>query len=121
MLSVGICYLRLINKSRKIKKMNCLIIETVSFKLAEGVSDEDFVKTTEAVGDYLQTCDGFSQRRLSKSADGRWLEHVEWENLEKAEAASKSFMEQETIMPYMQSIDPESVEMQHQKLHVSLG
>ena len=101
--------------------MNTKVIETVSFKLAEGVEDADFIKTTDAVSSYLQSCKGFNTRRLSKADDNTWLEHIEWDNMDDAKAASASFMDQESIVPYMQSIDPETVSMSHQDLLVKAG
>ncbi len=95
------------------------VIETVEFKLASGISDEDFIKTSPPLSDFLKSCDGFIRRRLSKGEDGCWLEHVEWETLVAAKAASELFMKQETLAPYMQSIDMQSVKMQHQQLVIS--
>ncbi|MDX1739341.1 MAG: hypothetical protein R3261_13965 [Alphaproteobacteria bacterium] len=99
--------------------MNAKVIETVVFKLAENVSEEAFINTTEAVSIFLKQSPGFISRRLSKSEDGTWLEHIEWASLEEAKAASKDFMSQQSLMPYMQSIDPESVVMTHQDLALS--
>lgn len=97
-------------------KISHQVIETVSFKLAHGVSAETFIGTTDAVGNYLKTCEGFMRRCLSKSSDGIWLEHILWQSLAAAKAASDAFMKQESILPYLQAIDPDSVTMQHQQL-----
>ncbi|MTI09983.1 antibiotic biosynthesis monooxygenase family protein [Curvivirga aplysinae] len=97
------------------------VFEIVRFKLAEGVQENDFIKTTEAVTTYLKNCKGFITRYLSKSEDNIWLEYIEWDNMENAKAASKDFMQQESIQPYLQSLDADSVHMSHQNLLLKVG
>ncbi len=101
--------------------MNNRIIEIVTFKLTKDVNEEDFLKTIPASNDFIKSCDGFISRRLSCNDENIWLEHVEWESLEAAMAASKVFMKVDKLMPMMQAIDKESVTMSHNRLLISLG
>ncbi len=96
------------------------IIEVVSFKLADGVSDADFLKTVPASNEFIKTRAGFICRRLSKGDDGTWLEHIEWESLEAAKAASDAFMQEESLKPMMQAIDGANATMGHNTLMISV-
>lgn len=97
------------------------VIEVVSFKLAKGVSDDDFLATQPSLKKFLDTCEGFINRRLSISEDGLWLDHVEWASMEAAKAAAEDFTQQESLKPLMQAIDMPSVSMHHNLLQVSIG
>lgn len=96
------------------------IIEVVSFKLADGVSDADFLKTVPASNVFLQSREGFIARRLSKAEDGTWLEHIEWETLQAAKTASDAFMQEESLKPMMQTIDGANATMGHNTLMISV-
>lgn len=97
------------------------VIETVTFKLAAGVSDEIFLELVPSTMEFITKCDGFICRRLSKAEDGSWLDYLEWKSMELAKQASEAFMKQESLMPFMQTIDVESTQMQHREILVSAG
>ncbi|HHG91150.1 MAG TPA: hypothetical protein ENJ90_11840 [Devosia sp.] len=97
------------------------VIEVVSFRLAPGVSDEEFLKTVPASSEFVAGMPGFVARRLSRGEDGRWLEHIEWQTLEQAQAAAQMFMKEEGLKPMIQAIDGAGARMSHNRLHVSLG
>ena len=97
------------------------IIEIVTFKLADGVSKADFLKTVPASSDFVKSRQGFICRRLSCGDDGTWLEHIEWETLAAAKAASEAFMKEESLKPMMQAINGAEAKVQHNTLVVSVG
>lgn len=96
------------------KTMNGKVIEIVTFKLAAGVSDEAFSKHTDVVNSYISRQKGFISRRLSKAADGTYLDHVTWASLADATTAMENSMKEASLAPFMQSIDPASVKVDHQ-------
>ena len=100
--------------------MNDPIIEIVTFKLADGVSEAAFLETVPASNDYIKTCPGFLARRLSKSADGTWYDHLEWASLEAAYAAARGFETEPRLAPFVQAIDFTSTKMHHNVLHARL-
>ena len=53
------------------------VIETVTFKLEQGVSKEDFLETVPCSTDFATAQPGFIARRLSCAEDGIWVEHIE--------------------------------------------
>lgn len=96
-------------------------IEIVTFRLAGGVDEGAFLGHAEVANRFLGTCAGFVARRLSKGDDGGWVEHVEWESLAEAEEASRKFMEEEALKPFMAAIDPATVVMRHAELKLAVG
>lgn len=89
------------------------IVELVSFKLADNVQEEDFLKAVGDTTKFLQSQPGFQRRSLSVNDDGVWTDHVEWASLQEAQAAAAIFPKQEHLMPFMMSIDPASMVMAH--------
>ncbi|VAW25190.1 hypothetical protein MNBD_ALPHA11-908 [hydrothermal vent metagenome] len=68
----------------------------------------------------MSTLDGLISRRLSCDSEGNWLEHVEWESLAHAEAASVEFMKAEEVKPLVKMIDTSHVKMSHNRLLASV-
>jgi len=97
------------------------VIEIVTFKLADGVSEAEFLKTVPASNDFLNTMDGFVSRRLSRDDEGTWMEHIEWKTLAAATTASEAFMKQASLKPMMQAIDGANAKMSHNQLMISVG
>lgn len=97
------------------------IIEIVSFRLAAGMGDDEFIQAVKASSGFIQKQTGFIARRLSKADDGLWTDHIEWASLANANAAAESFMIEETLAPFMAAIDPMSINMSHNELIVSVG
>lgn len=96
------------------KTMDGKVVEIVSFKLAAGVSDEAFMKHSDIVNSYISSRKGFISRRLSQAADGTYLDHVTWESLVDATTAMESSMKEAGLAPFMQSIDPATIKIDHQ-------
>lgn len=100
--------------------MTSHVIEAVTFRLAPGVSEADFVGTVHATNTYLRTRSGFVSRRLSRAEDGTWLDHIEWETLDAAQSAARDFPTQAGVAPFIQAIDAGSAQMRHGTIVVSL-
>jgi hypothetical protein len=96
-------------------------IETVTFKLIDGISREDFAKDAEAITDFARRQPGFVSRRLSCSDDGLWIEHVEWETLDAAKAAAAQIGQEPTLAVCMKAIDGPSVVLHHTTLEISVN
>jgi len=96
-------------------------IETVTFKLNEGVTREAFAEAAQAITGFAQKQDGFVSRRLSCSDDGFWIEHIEWETLEAAQAAAARIGKEPTLESCMKAIDGPSVVMHHTTLEISVS
>lgn len=101
--------------------MNKHTIETVTFKLNDSMSREEFASAAEAITNFAQKQDGFVSRRLSCSDDGLWIEHVEWKTLEAAQAAAALIGKEPTLEACMKAIDGPSVVLHHTTLEISVN
>lgn len=69
-------------------------IEIVTFRLADGVSDEEFVAETKKMErDLLGKLPGFIDRDTGKSAEGDWVVVLHWRRAEDAQASMDKFVE----------------------------
>jgi hypothetical protein len=92
------------------------VVEIVTFKLANGVTEDAFIKAGEAAVSFMKTRKGFVSRRLSRSADGTYTDHVTWATIEDAKQSMDASMKEPTLGPFIQSIDPASMKIEHQTL-----
>lgn len=90
------------------------VIEIVQFRLAEGVSRDDFVASAAATMSALCATEGFIGRTLSEGEDGTWTDHVKWTSPELAQAAMAGSMENEALLPFIMAIDADSMALTHQ-------
>lgn len=90
------------------------VIEIVQFRLAEGVNREDFVAAAADTMSALCATGGFIGRILSEGEDGSWTDHVRWTNADAAQAAMAGAMENAALMPFIMSIDPDSMVLSYQ-------
>lgn len=90
------------------------VIEIVQFRLAEGVSRDDFIAAAAATMPVLCATEGFIGRTLSEGEDGAWTDHVKWTSPDMAQAAMAGSMENEALLPFIMSIDPNSMALTYQ-------
>ncbi|SOE17487.1 hypothetical protein SAMN05877838_2387 [Hoeflea halophila] len=96
-------------------------IETVIFRLNDGVSQQEFAKLAHSINDFVAKRDGFIARRLSSSDDGLWIEHVEWATHDAAMAAAAAIENEPGLEPVMKAIDGATLKMHHTALEVSVN
>ena len=90
------------------------VIESVTFSLADNVSDEEFLAAAEESNKYLRGCNGFVGRQISKNADGSlWLDLVFWESMDAALAAAARFNESPHITRFNSALKRGSVTISH--------
>ena len=97
------------------------VIETVIFKLHEGVSRQSFANAARAMNAYVSGCAGFVLRRLSCAQDGTWVEHIEWADMESAQAAAAGISTDPGNAEFLGAIDGRSVTLTHSELEVSVN
>lgn len=97
------------------------VIETVTFKLEQGVSKEDFLETVPRSTDFVKEQPGFIARRLSYAEDGTWIEHIEWECMADAKRAAILIGQTDSVKPFLKCIDGPSAKLIHSELEMSLG
>ena len=97
------------------------VIETVTFRLTEGTAPEAFAEAARGANGYIESCDGFVARRLSRAEDGTWIEHIEWRDMEAARAAAAGIGAALGGSPFLSAIDGPTVELRHSHLAVSVN
>ena len=85
------------------------VIEIVQFRLADGVSRDDFVAAAANTMPALCATEGFIGRILSEGQDGTWTDYVKWTDSALAQAALAGSVENEALLPFIMSIDPDSM------------
>lgn len=90
------------------------ILEVVTFKLASGVNDEDFLKIVDKMEqNFLCNSDGIVRRTISKDDKENWIDTVEWADTKAAMGAMEASMKEATAAPFLQAIDPNSIVAKH--------
>lgn len=97
------------------------VIETVTFKLNEGVERAAFIKAAESTNAYVTDCVGFVSRRLSCTEDGDWVEHIEWSNMDAAKAASAGIADDSRNAEFLVAINGATVKVMHSELEISVN
>ena len=97
------------------------IIETVTFKLNDGVSKEDFIAAANAINAWVKTRPGFVRRRLSCAPDGTWVEQIEWADLKAAKGAAAEIGEAAGNAVFLSAINGPSVQLVHSELEVAIN
>lgn len=89
------------------------VAEIVEFRLVQGVTDEQFLNAAATSMSYLCSVDGFVRRSLSQDETGLWTDYVEWTDLDLAQSAAEAAMQREDMMPFMTTIDPDTVALRY--------
>jgi hypothetical protein len=89
------------------------VLEMVSFRLADHVTEEHFLAAAEASNGALITLPGFLGRRLIKTSEGDWLDIAEWRNEAAARAAGKVFHQLSRAQIFCSMIDASSIKVSH--------
>lgn len=89
-----------------------MVIELVTLRSKPGIADGDFLRASNATTKFLLRCKGFLRRRLARSDAGEWLDYLEWESLEDANAAAAQFNRAPETREFNDAIEADSVSMQ---------
>ena len=97
------------------------VMETVTFKLNDGVDRGDFAAAARRMSDWITAQPGFVARRLSVAEDGTWVEQVEWADMASAKAAASAIGTEPANADFLRAIDGPSARMRHSDLEVSVN
>ena len=91
------------------------VIEIVRYRLNEGVLPEAAVAAWEKSQSFAAAQAGFVRRRVAVTAEGDWIDEVEWETLKDAHAASAAFDSEAhpELMDLIAVLDQSSMSMSH--------
>jgi hypothetical protein len=93
--------------------LSASVIESVTFSLADNVSDEEFLAAAEEPNKYLRCCNGFVGRQISNADGSLWLDLVFWESMDAALAAAARFNESPHITRFNSALKRGSVTISH--------
>ena len=93
------------------------VVETVTFKLAQSVSPDQFITLMKTTAAFVQNNPGFVFRRLSTGDDGFWTDTVVWSDIDTANNAAAAFPKQDFAAAVMAAINPETVKIRHEVIH----
>lgn len=88
-------------------------VEMVTFRTGEAVTDEAFLKASEAIGEWAKQQPGFEYRALAKKENGEWLDTVYWADHQSAMNAAEAFPKAMGDAEFMAMIKPDSVSVEH--------
>ncbi|MBM7070378.1 antibiotic biosynthesis monooxygenase [Actibacterium sp. 188UL27-1] len=97
------------------------IIETVTFKLNDGVSREDFIAAARAMSPWVEARPGFLHRRLSCTEDGTWIEHIQWKDMDAAKSAAAEIGKAPGNSEFLSAINGPTVQLMHSELEVVIN
>ncbi len=90
------------------------IVEMVTFKLAPGSTEKDFLAANAGIESFIQQQPGFIYRSLCSPVNNNfWTDIVYWQDQASAQAAGQAFMESPLTKPALACIDSATVNMQH--------
>jgi hypothetical protein len=92
------------------------VLELVSFHLIPGTPPATFVAMAQATEPVLRRQPGYVSHRLVHTADGQWIDIVEWQSLAHATEAAKIVLADPAIAPFVAAIDMATVTMSHPAL-----
>lgn len=87
-------------------------IEIVTFRLAPGVTDDQFIAETKTMErEFLGKLPGFLDRDTGKSADGGWIVVLHWQSAEDAQSSMNKFVEAPGTKAFTATIDMSTFQM----------
>ncbi|WP_105169848.1 hypothetical protein [Pseudoalteromonas sp. T1lg23B] len=90
------------------------VIEIVKFKLAAGVSEQDFLPLNDAFQTFIAAQSGLLYRSLAKQPDNQgYIDVIYWQSMEDSKRAAEAFNHSAVCMDFLTVIDKQSVVMTH--------
>lgn len=69
------------------------IIDVISYRTAEGVTDAEYIAAARGLDAFLDRCGGMISRSLHKAEDGTWHEIMTWVDQAAYDLSNKQFMD----------------------------
>ncbi|CAM4198459.1 antibiotic biosynthesis monooxygenase family protein [Pseudoalteromonas byunsanensis] len=90
------------------------VVEIVKFKLAPGVSEQDFLPLNEAFQAFIAEQPGLLYRSLAKQPDNHgYIDVIYWQSMEDSKRTAEAFNNSAACMDFLALIDKDSVVMTH--------
>ena len=89
------------------------VVEIVVFSSNKGVSDSAMKRAAVNVTPILRNMPGFKDRIFSKSSNGKWVDVVQWQSLESANAAAEKVMKNSVAATFFGLINQNDMSIKH--------
>lgn len=94
-------------------------LEVVEFRLNSSVSEDAFLSEVHKTNAFVSSLKGFIKRHTAKNETGLWIDIVEWQDMESAQAAAEMFMTSEAVKNFIGMLDQKTIRMQHFEVQVT--
>lgn len=94
------------------QKTESPILEIARFRLADGVTEAQFIEASDGMNEFLRAQAGFIRRRMVQE-ETLFTDMVEWESKSHAEAAFQAFFTHPKTVPVIGMIAQDSLQMAH--------
>ncbi|MCE3007443.1 MAG: hypothetical protein LW884_03735 [Bacteroidetes bacterium] len=88
-------------------------VEVVIYKTKPGIADAEAIEKARSVNEFIRSQDGFIRRTFGKTREGQWVDVIQWESVEKAQAIFQRAMESDVPKPFLETIDEKSMTILH--------
>ena len=92
-----------------------LIIEIAEGSVKEGVDPQEYLNASDNLMADLSRLEGYIRRELWLGEDGRFVDVLYWDSLEKAQQAAEIFPSLPSAQPFEALLDFSSMSMRHLK------
>ena len=94
----------------KEKPVIFMIVETIQYRLREGIKKEDFLEAAKKMVPDLKKQPGLIDWQLCKEENGNWLEILHWNTLKEAKTAAKRVLELDSVKAFVKFIEKPTTE-----------
>jgi hypothetical protein len=95
------------------------VIEIVNFKLAKGVTPDQFLAAASTSNGFLKGQKGFISRKMIVNKDAQYTDIAVWSSIEDAQNAMDASMKDQSLASFINAIDPTSMKIEHQSVILS--
>ncbi|WP_270725440.1 hypothetical protein [Shimia sp. Alg240-R146] len=91
------------------------VLEIVRYRVKDGVTPEAALAAWEKSMPFAEAQSGYVARRIAVTADGEWIDEVEWETMASAMAVADAFDPQKypELLDLVAVLDESSMSMTH--------
>ena len=99
--------------------MKNLIVEISQFKLASGVSDEEFLQEVEAIQtNFFEKYSGYIDSEFLKDKDNQWIKITHWSSMEEVQHVSQAMRGNPVAQSFMQKVSITSCDFYEKMLQL---
>lgn len=95
------------------------VLEIVEFRFKQGTSEAAGLAAIEKSSEFAKEQKGFLGRWTANNSEAQWVEAIQWEDMESAQAANDKFVADQRNADLMGLLDQESLKMSHYDLKLS--